>query len=130
LKFCLYVVQDLRYACRSSSTVVLEDMVLVSRRPKDLKKGLSLGLGLVSKFLGLGLGLDKIVLVLKKGLVDSTASMCKICARTDNVLAQKRPLGGGSSLFLRNRPKDVLNYYLYCCNPTLQLLCYYAAVQH
>jgi hypothetical protein len=44
------------------SFVVLEDMVLVSRRLKDLKK--SLGLGLVSKVLGLGLGLDKIVLVL------------------------------------------------------------------
>jgi predicted RecB family endonuclease len=48
-----------------TSAVVLEDMVLVSRRLEDLKKGL-------------GLGLDKIVLVLvlvlKKGLVDSTAA--------------------------------------------------------
>jgi hypothetical protein len=43
-------------ACKprnSYSAVVLEDMVLVSRRLEDLKKGL-----------GLGLGLDKIVLVL------------------------------------------------------------------
>jgi hypothetical protein len=37
--------------CLCSSAVVLEDMVLVSRRLEDLKKGL-------------GLGLDKIVLIL------------------------------------------------------------------
>jgi hypothetical protein len=45
-------------------------MVLVSRRLEDLKKGL--GLGLVSKVLGLGLDKIVLVLVLKKGLVDST----------------------------------------------------------
>jgi hypothetical protein len=37
--------------CPQSSAVVLEDMVLVSRRLEDLKKGLDLGL-------------DKIVLIL------------------------------------------------------------------
>jgi hypothetical protein len=62
--------------CRNtkSSAVVLEDMVLGLEAPRGPEKGL--GLGLVSKVLGLGLGLDKIVLalvlVLKKGLVDST----------------------------------------------------------
>ena len=42
----------------SSSAVVLEDMVLVSRHLKDLKKGLSLEQKV------LGLGLDRMVLVL------------------------------------------------------------------
>jgi hypothetical protein len=44
-----------------SSAVVLQEIFLASRRLEDLKKGL-------------GLGLDKIVLVLvlKKGLADST----------------------------------------------------------
>jgi hypothetical protein len=49
-------------AILQASAVVLEDMVLVLRRLEDLKK--VLGPGLVSKVLGLGLGLDKIVLVL------------------------------------------------------------------
>ena len=47
-----------------ASAVVLEDMVLVSRRLEDLKKGLGLGLGLEHRVLGLGLGLDRMVLVL------------------------------------------------------------------
>jgi hypothetical protein len=42
------------------SAVVLEDMVLVSRRLEDLKKSL----GLEQKVLGLGLGLDRMVLIL------------------------------------------------------------------
>jgi hypothetical protein len=51
------------------SAVVVEDMVLVSRRLEDLKK--SLGLGLEQKVLGLGLGLglDGMVLVLVLVLV-------------------------------------------------------------
>jgi hypothetical protein len=57
------------------SAVILEDMVLVSRHLEDLKKGL-------------GLGLDKIVLVLvlilKKGLVDSTGYMRNLSGQRYN----------------------------------------------
>ena len=51
------------------SFVVLEDMVLVSRRLKDLES-LDLGLGIVTKVLGLGLDRRVLVLVLRQKSYD------------------------------------------------------------